>query len=225
MTQLLKDITIRRMILGTLLMISLFIAGLSAISVQGLRSAGEALAASNELLHEVSALSRVNDQIMRARLRLSRQLEYVAGGQKDLAAAEGRSIDTALTEAKKHQAQFIELARRDAPTALLEAMRSGFDALVNGIDVQRQHLDAGAVDKARAQAAGPVVTASRSFGKGMEDYEAYAKAREVQLWADANANRRQAYIGMGVVLGICLLLLILGDRYVVHFVKRPLDSL
>ncbi len=225
MTQLLKDITIRRMILGTLLVISLFIAGLSAISVHGLRSAGEALAASNELLHEVSTLSRVNDQIMRARLRLSRQLEYVAEGQKDLAAAEGRSIATALTEAKKQQAQYLELARDDTPAALLDAMRSGFDALVNGIDVQRQHLDAGAVDKARAHAAGPVVTASRSFGKSMEEYEAFAKAREIQLWADADTNRRQAYIGMGVVLGICLLLLILGDRYVVHFVKRPLDSL
>ena len=225
MTQLLKDITIRRMILGTLLMISLFIAGLSAISVNGLRSAGEALAASNELLHEVSALSRVNDQIMRARLRLSRQLEYVAEGQKDLAAAEGRSIATALTEAKKQQAQFIELARDDTPAALLDAMRSGFDALVSGIDVQRQHLDAGAVDKARTHAAGPVVTASRSFGKSMEEYEAFAKEREIQLWAEADANRRQAYIGMGVVLSICLLLLILGDRYVVHFVKRPLDSL
>ena len=225
MTQLLKDITIRRMILGTLLMLSVFIAGLSAISVHGLRSAGDALAASNELLHEVSALSRVNDQIMRARLRLSRQLEYVAEGEKDKAAAEGRSIDTALTAAKQQQAQFIELARHDAPTALLDAMRSGFDALADGIDVQRQHLDAGAVDKARAHAAGPVVTASRSFGKSMEEYEAYAKARETQLWADADANRRQAYAGMGVVLGICLLLLILGDRYVVYFVKRPLDSL
>ena len=225
MTQFLKDITIRRMILGTLLVISLFIAGLSAISVHGLRSAEEALAASNELLHEVSALSRVNDQIMRARLRLSRQLEYVAGGQKDQAAAEGRSIDTALTEAKKHQAQFIELARRDAPAALLDAMRSGFDALADGIAVQRRHLDAGEVDKARAQASGPVVTASRSFGKSMEEYEAYAQAREVQLLGNADANRRQAYIGMGVVLGICLLLLILGDRYVVYFVKRPLDSL
>ncbi|WP_313369306.1 methyl-accepting chemotaxis protein [Achromobacter animicus] len=225
MTQFLKDITIRRMILGTLLVISLFIAGLSAISVHGLRSAEEALAASNELLHEVSALSRVNDQIMRARLRLSRQLEYVAGGQKDQAAAEGRSIDTALTEAKKHQAQFIELARHDAPTALLDAMRSGFDALADGISVQRRHLDAGEVDKARVQASGPVVTASRSFGKSMEEYEAYAQAREVQLLANADANRRQAYIGMGVVLGICLLLLILGDRYVLYFVKRPLDSL
>ncbi|KRC71860.1 Methyl-accepting chemotaxis protein II [compost metagenome] len=225
MTQFLKDITIRRMIACTLLMISALIAALSAISVNGLRSAGDALAASNELLHEVSTLSRVNDQIMRARLRLSRQLEYASEGQRDKVAEEGRSIDSALTEARKQQGLFIELARHDAPAALLDAMRSGFDALVDGITVQRQHLEAGAVDKARAHAAGPVVTASRSFGKSIENYEAYAKEREVQLWADADAKRRQAYAGMGVVLGICLLLLALGDRYVAHFVKRPLDLL
>ena len=225
MTQFLKDITIRRMILGTLLLISAFIAGLSAISVHGLRSAGDALAASGELLQEVSTLARVNDQVMRARLRLSRQLEYVAEGQRDKASEEGRSIDAALAEARKQQGVFLDLARKDAPSALLDAMRSGFDALAEAISVQRQHLETGAVDKARAHAAGPVVTASRSFGKSMEEYETYATTRETQLWADAAANRRQAYVGMGVVLGICLLLLLLGDRYVVHFVKRPLDML
>ena len=51
MTQFLKDITIRRMILCTLLMISVLLAGQSAISVNGLHNSGEALAASNELLN------------------------------------------------------------------------------------------------------------------------------------------------------------------------------
>ena len=80
MKQLLKDITIRRMILGTLLTISVLLAGMSAITINGLRGSADALADSTELLHEVSALSRVNDQIMRARLRLSRQMEYAAAG-------------------------------------------------------------------------------------------------------------------------------------------------
>lgn len=226
MTQFLKDITIRRMILCTLLMISALITGLSAISVNGLHSAGEALADSNELLHEVSALSRVNDQIMRARLRLSRQLEYASDGQAAQAAEEGRSIDAALNEARKQQAVFIELAKKDAPAAILEPMQAGFDALVNGgIAVQRQHLDAGDIPRARAHAASAVVASSRAFGKSIENYEAYAKERETQLWADAANKRQQAYIGMGVVLGICLLLLVLGDRYVVVFVRQPLESI
>ncbi|MFD4838184.1 methyl-accepting chemotaxis protein [Achromobacter sp. NPDC058515] len=225
MKQLLKNITIRRMILCTLLTISALITGLSAISVNGLHNAGEALAASNELLHEVSALSRVNDQIMRARLRLSRQLEYAAEGDKDKAAEAGRSVDAALAEARQQQALFVELAGQDSPPGILDPMRSGFDALVAAIAAQRQHLEAGAVDQARAQAAGPVVMASRAFGKSIENYEAYAKEYEIQLWANADAKRRQAYVGMGVVLGICLLLLALGDRYVMFAVKRPLDMI
>ncbi len=226
MTQLLKDITIRRMILGTLIMISLLLTGLSAISVNGLHSAGQALAASNELLHEVSALSRVNDQIMRARLRLSRQLEYASDGQTAQAAEEGRSIDAALNEARKQQAAFIELAKQDAPAAVLEPMQASFDALVNGgITVQRQHLDAGDIARARSHAASAVVTASRAFGQSIERYEAYAKERETQLLNDAAGKRQSAYIGMGAVLGICLVLLILGDRYVVAFVRRPLDDI
>ncbi|AUA55347.1 Aspartate chemoreceptor protein [Achromobacter spanius] len=225
MTQLLKDITIRRMIQCTLLAISALVMGLSAISVNGLRSAGEALATSGDLLHEVSALSRVNDQIMRARLRLSRQLEYAAEGQAAKAAEEGRSIDSALAEARKHQAVFVELALKDAPDTILQPMQTGFDALVNGgIAVQRQHLEAGDIARAREHAATAVVSASRAFGKSMENYEAYAKDRETQLWADAATKRQQAYISMGTVLGICLLLLLLGDRYVVVFVRRPLDQ-
>ncbi|WMD18911.1 methyl-accepting chemotaxis protein [Achromobacter seleniivolatilans] len=226
MTQFLKDITIRRMILCTLLMISALLTGLSAISVNGLQSSGDALAASSELLHEVSALSRVNDQIMRARLRLSRQLEYAGEGKTEQAAEEGRGIDAALAEAKKQQAIFVGLAKTDAPAAILDPMQTSFEALVNGgITVQRQHLEAGNIAQARAHAASAVVTASRSFGKSIENYEAYAKDREILLWDDAAAKRQRAYIGMGVVLGICLLLLVLGDRYVVSFVKRPLDSI
>ncbi|MCW3151549.1 methyl-accepting chemotaxis protein [Achromobacter spanius] len=224
MTQILKNITIRRMILCTLLAISALVTGLSAISVNGLRSAGEALATSADLLHEVSSLSRVNDQIMRARLRLSRQLEYAAEGQAAKVAEEGRSIDTALNEARKQQAIFVELASNDAPASILQPMQAGFDALVNGgIAVQRQHLEAGDIARAREHAATVVVTASRAFGKSMENYEAYAKDRETQMWEDAAAKRQQAYVGMGLTLGVCLLLLVLGDRYVVIFVRRPLD--
>ncbi|MGY6268209.1 methyl-accepting chemotaxis protein [Achromobacter denitrificans] len=226
MKQLLKDITIRRMILCALILISVLLAGLSAISINGLHSAGLALGASNQLLHEVSALSRVNDQIMRARLRLSRQLEYAGLGQAAQAAEEGRSVDAALEEARKHQAVFAEQAAKDTPAAILNPMRTGFDALVNGgIAVQRRHLEAGDIEQARKHAASAVVTASRSFGKSIEAYEAYAKERETQLMHDAAAKRQDAYAGMGIVLGVCLLLLALGDRYVAAFVKRPLDNI
>ena len=68
------------------------------------------------------------------------------------------------------------------------------------------------------------MTASRAFGKSIEQYEAYAKERETQLWDSAAAKRRHAYIGTGAVLAVCLLLLVLGDLYVVHFVKRPLED-
>ena len=225
MKQLLKDITIRRMILGTLLTISVLLAGMSAITINGLRGSADALTDSTELLHEVSALSRVNDQIMRARLRLSRQMEYAAAGDATQAAEEGRSIDAALAEARKQQAIFLELAGQDTPAAILDPMKSGFEALtMAGIAVQRDLLTAGDVARARAHGAGPVVTASRAFGKSIEQYEAYAKERETQLWESAAAKRRHAYIGTGAVLAVCLLLLVLGDLYVVHFVKRPLED-
>lgn len=225
MTQFLKDITIRRMILCTLLTISVLLAGQSAISVKGLQSSGEALAASYELLNEVSSLSRVNDQIMRARLRLARQMEYVRDGLAAPAAEEGRAIDAALEAARKNQAAFLESAKDSAPASILEPLQGGFNALVNdGIAIQRGFLAAEDLEKARAHAAGPVIAASRAFGKAIENYEAYAQERQDALRNSAQRERQQAYTGIGVLLGVCLLLLVLGDRYVVRFVRQPLDQ-
>ena len=39
----------------------------------------------------------------------------------------------------------------------------------------------------------------------------------------SSVERRDAYVGIGLVLGISLLLLVLGDRYVVLFMQRPLN--
>ncbi|KAG1250512.1 hypothetical protein G6F66_015368 [Rhizopus arrhizus] len=69
---------------------------------------------------------------MRARLRLSRQLEYASAGQTAQAAEEGRSIDAALDEARRQQTAFVALARKDAPPARLDPMQASFDALVTG---------------------------------------------------------------------------------------------
>ncbi|CUJ24095.1 methyl-accepting chemotaxis protein [Achromobacter sp. 2789STDY5608621] len=224
MTQFLKDITIRRMILSTLLMISVLFAGQATISVNGLRHAGDALEASNDLLNEVSSLSLINDQIMRARLRLARQLEYARDGLAAPAAEEGRAIDAALQEARKNQQAFLESAKNDTPASILDPLRNDFDALVNGgIAVQRNFLAQDDIEKARAHASGPVVTASRAFGKSIENYQAYARQRQEDLIARSSVERRDAYVGIGIVLGISLLLLVLGDRYVVLFMQRPLN--
>mgnify|MGYP001128584262 CR=1 FL=1 len=225
MTKFLKDITIRRMILCTLLMISALLAGQSAISVKGLRNSGEALTASYTLLNEVSALSRVNDQIMRARLRLTRQLEYAHDGLAGPAAEENRSIDAAMELARKYQAAFLASAQDDTPAAILEPLRRGFDALVGDIATQRQLLAAGEIAKARTHATGPVIAASRAFGASIEKYETYAQERQDAMRESAVGERHSAYAGIGIVLGVSLLLLFLGDRYVVHFVRRPLDDI
>ena len=224
MTQFLKDITIRRMILSTLLLISVLFAGQAAISVNGLRHASDALEASNDLLNEVSSLSLINDQIMRARLRLARQLEYARDGLAAPAAEEGRAIDAALEEARKNQQAFLESAKNDTPASILDPLRNDFDALVNGgIAVQRNFLAQDDIEKARAHAAGTVVTASRAFGKSIENYQAYARQRQEALIERSMTERREAFAGIGIVLGVSLLLLVLGDRYVVHFMQRPLN--
>ena len=224
MNQFLKDITVRRMILCTLLLICVLISLLSYISVSGLSTAGRALAAKDKLLQEVSLMARVNDQIMRARLRLNRQFAHMEDGNTRQANEEGTGVDAALAEARRHLDRFFEIDAGETPTAVTGPLRTDFDKLVNeGIAAQRQTLRDKGVDAARAQAA-IVIDASRTFAKHMQDYEAYAEQRARDLSSAAAHDREQAYVGTGIVLGISLLLIFLGDRYVVIYVKRPLES-
>ena len=225
MNQFLKDITVRRMILWTLLLICGLVSLLSYISVSGLNSSGQALAAKDKLLQEVSLMARVNDQVMRARLRLNRQLEYAAEGNARQAADEGQGVDSALAEARKHFDRFFEIDAGETPTAITGPLRTDFDTLVNqGLATQRQLLATQGVAAARAHAAGPVVQASRAFGKHMQDYENYAEQRARDLSSNAAVQRERAYLSTAIVLGISLLLIFLGDRYVVMYVKRPLED-
>ena len=80
MSQFLKDITVRRMILCVLLVVTALVAALAAYSIRGLLYAEEALEGSNALLQEVSSLNRSNDQLLRASLRIGRQKEYAVVG-------------------------------------------------------------------------------------------------------------------------------------------------
>ncbi|MBO9329690.1 HAMP domain-containing protein [Achromobacter xylosoxidans] len=226
MKRFLRDITIRRMILSALLAISVLLAGLSAISINGLRHAGQALGASNALLQEVTALSRINDRIAAARLGLAHQLQDLGEGGSAHADEDARLVDAALGEAGRQQAAFMEQARADTPAALLTALQAGYEAVVGrALAAQRQQLAAGDVSQARRQADGDVAAASRAYAESIETYGAYAREHEAQLLQEAAARRQMAYTGMGAVLGVCLLLLVLGDRYVVAFVKRPLEDI
>ncbi|MEG2629920.1 MAG: Tar ligand binding domain-containing protein, partial [Comamonas sp.] len=102
MPQFLRDITVRRMLLCVLLVVTALVAALAAFSIRGLSHAEVALQTGSVLRQEAALLSLSNDQLLRARLRIARQKDLAAAGDAARAGEEMRSSDAALSAARKH---------------------------------------------------------------------------------------------------------------------------
>lgn len=190
MSQFLKDITVRRMILCVLLVVTALVAALAAYSIRGLLYAEEALEGSNALLQEVSSLNRSNDQLLRASLRIGRQKEYAVVGDLVSVAEEIRSTDAALSAARKHFDTFIRDAQSHAPQELLKELQTGFLTFLDqGIGGQRALLAAGDIAGAAEHDRKVVVPASRALADTTARYEAYADEYGDRLSKTATSNR------------------------------------
>ncbi|MFT3812695.1 MAG: methyl-accepting chemotaxis protein [Acidovorax sp.] len=196
MKQLLKDITIRRMVQSVLLLICVLVAALAAFSARGLQHAEQALERSRALLRETTALGHAERQILLARGLRAQPPE----------ARPAQDIDAALAAARTHFDTFAREAAPHAPPPLLQALQADFQAALN-----LTPADAG--------------RASQALDASLARYERYVDEHAAQLAQDAQAERRAAFIGMGAALAACVLLLVLGDLYVVFAVKTPLDDI
>ncbi len=226
MQQFLRDITVRRMVMCVLLLVSALVAALAFISARGLLHAEKSLQESHALLTEVSSLRLARNQMLHAQLGLSRQRDSAAAQDPGAAAAEAAGIDSALASAREQFAVFVREARPHAPQPLLQTLETSFQILLEqGILKQRALLGAGDDALAAQHVRAVSLPAGRALDESMARYETYAKEHESRLTQAAHANRNNAMIGTATALAICLLLVVLGDRYVVHFVKQPLDDI
>ncbi|WP_025869518.1 methyl-accepting chemotaxis protein [Methylobacillus glycogenes] len=225
MKQFLRDITVHHMVLIVLAFISVLIISLSALSLYGLNRAGEELDESRVMLQKTHALAQTNDQIMRARLRLARQAEYLAEGNTDAARQEAEAVRDSLSKADSNFNNFLQYtAGQDSPE--LQALKQPYSKLSSdGLAKLVSLLAAGNLDQYKTHNLTTVVSASREFGNAMAQFNDAAEQQQVQMLKQASANRK---LVIGVVIGIlafCLVLILLADRYIVHFVRMPLDQI
>ena len=225
MKQFLRDITVHHMVLIVLTFISVLIISLSALSLVGLNRAGEELDESRVMLQKTHALAQTNDQIMRARLRLARQAEYLADGNDYGAKQEADAVRESLSKADSYFNSFLQYtAGQDSPE--LQALKQPYSKLTNdGLDKLVSLLAAGDTAQYKAHNLTAVVNASREFGNAMTQFNDMADQQQVKMLEQATSSRR---LVIGVVIGIlvfCLVLILLADRYIVHFVRMPLDQI
>ncbi|MBJ7262773.1 MAG: Tar ligand binding domain-containing protein [Burkholderiaceae bacterium] len=221
----LRNITIRKMILCVLLLISGLIVALSAISSRSLHAAGASMDTSHTLLREVSVLSKANDQLLRARIRLDQQGDAMQSAAGANVRANTSSIDEAMERASRNFADFVDYAALHDAGDKVQTLQTAFDALIGqGLRPARDFLDRGDLSGYRTHSAQTLPTLSLRFSTAIEEYEDYAEVYGSGVMAAAAEQRIVSIVAIGAVLLTCLIVIFLTDRYVVHYLRRPLEN-
>ncbi|WP_334108109.1 methyl-accepting chemotaxis protein [Methylobacillus sp.] len=221
MKQFLKDITVHRMVIIMLIFISILFITLAGLSLKNLNNANSRLESHHRLLQQSETLSQANNQLMQARLHLSRQSEYLALDAKDASRAESLAAANALAKAEASFNTFLQHA--DGQTS--QDIKAQYQALAqNGLHKLAQLLDSGNLEQARQHDASSINAASQQFGDTIATFNSRMEQQYQTMMENTRSDRRLMMVILGGVLALFLVLLLLADRYIVHFVRTPLDQ-
>ncbi|MEI2418457.1 methyl-accepting chemotaxis protein [Orrella sp. JC864] len=219
----LRNITIRKIVLWALALIGLLVAGLSFLSLNALRAAGDSLHVSHLLLRELSELSRANDRLLQARLQLGLQYDLLEDGAAADAAPLAAEARRNLAQAARHFQAFRTHVSEHQNAEQAAALVRSYEALLSqGIEPLAAHLQNRDLQAYRSHNAQTVATLSAAFGQAMQAYENHADQYAAQSAHAAQSRRQAAEAAILGLLALFVALLVLADRYIVHYVRRPL---
>ncbi|MCB5189733.1 methyl-accepting chemotaxis protein [Methylobacillus arboreus] len=224
MKQFLKDITVHRMVIIVLIFISILIITLSVLGLSGLHTAGDRLESSHAILQKSQALAQANDRLLRARLRLTRQSEYLEADAKSEADAEAKAVSSALAQAKTSFDEFLQYVP-DSEEAAVQQLKGHYSKLVHdGVEKLANLLDKEDIAQYKQHNIAVVIGASRDFDSSIAEVNKQVKQQHLQMLENAQYARRLMTATVVAVLITCFILLFLADRYIVYFVRMPLDQ-
>ncbi|ERK17524.1 Methyl-accepting chemotaxis protein I (serine chemoreceptor protein) [Pantoea sp. AS-PWVM4] len=221
----LKNFTIRAVMLTILGLFCLLWCAVGLFSVHSLNALGEGNEVDRQLVNQMTVLSKGNDQYFRVVTRLSRVMEMRAAGT-ELPADAFATVQQALDSMKQQLEQFKAMAPgpMDADTA--NSVIANWQKLLDeGIAPQVSLAQQGTLDAYRAQANKVTPALSRAFGASAESFNQAAgiKLDDTRVTVDKLTNVTKVIILSAVVVG--LLILLFTDRYLVAMLVKPLDRI
>ncbi|HBI10724.1 MAG TPA: methyl-accepting chemotaxis protein, partial [Franconibacter pulveris] len=222
---LLKNFSIRSVMLAVLGLFCLLWLGVGLYSAYSLSQLGKGNEVDRELVTQMSVLSKGNDQYFRFVTRLSRVMETKgAGGSPDASAF--APAQQALEGITKQLETFKRLSPGPMDVAVSQQTINNWQKLLDeGVAPQMKLAREGTLEQYRAQANNVTLALSRAFGAAAEKFTATASARldEARVRVDSLTQMTKAIIIVAVIIG--LLLLLLTDRYLVVMLVKPLDRI
>ncbi len=219
---LLKNFTIRIVMLAILGLFCLLWSGVGLFSLHSLSKISEGNDIDRHLVHQMTVLSQGNDQYFRFVTRLSRAMDVkMSGGTPDFAPAQ-QSLDNM---SKKLQ-EMKTLSPGPMDPEVAAAVLTKWQALLdNGVIPQMQLAQQGTLTAFAEHASTVTPALSREFGASAERFNTTAGERldTTRVMVDGKTSIIRTLIITAVILGIALLFF--TDRYLVAMMVKPLGRI
>ena len=220
--RLLKNFTIRIVMLAILGLFCLLWAGVGLFSLHSLSKISEGNDIDRHLVHQMTVLSQGNDQYFRFVTRLSRAMDVkMSGGTPDFAPAQ-----QSLENMSKKLQEMKTLSPGPMDPEVAAAVLTKWQALLdNGVIPQMQLAKQGTLTAFAEHASTITPALSREFGASAERFNATAGERldTTRVMVDGKTSIIRTLIITAVILGIALLFF--TDRYLVAMMVKPLGRI
>ena len=220
--RLLKNFTIRIVMLAILGLFCLLWSGVGLFSLHSLSKISEGNDIDRHLVHQMTVLSQGNDQYFRFVTRLSRAMDVkMSGGTPDFAPAQ-----QSLENMSKKLQEMKTLSPGPMDPDVANAVLTKWQALLdNGVIPQMQLAQQGTLTAFAEHASTITPALSREFGASAERFNATAGERldTTRVMVDGKTSIIRTLIITAVILGIALLFF--TDRYLVAMMVKPLGRI
>lgn len=220
--RLLKNFTIRIVMLAILGLFCLLWSGVGLFSLHSLSKISEGNDIDRHLVHQMTVLSQGNDQYFRFVTRLSRAMDVkMSGGTPDFAPAQ-----QSLENMSKKLQEMKTLSPGPMDPEVANAVLTKWQALLdNGVIPQMQLAQQGTLTAFAEHASTITPALSREFGASAERFNATAGERldTTRVMVDGKTSIIRTLIITAVILGIALLFF--TDRYLVSMMVKPLGRI
>ncbi|HEB0903177.1 TPA: Tar ligand binding domain-containing protein [Citrobacter freundii] len=220
--RLLKNFTIRIVMLAILGLFCLLWSGVGLFSLHSLSKISEGNDIDRHLVHQMTVLSQGNDQYFRFVTRLSRAMDVkMSGGTPDFAPAQ-----QSLENMSKKLQEMKTLSPGPMDPEVAAAVLTKWQALLdNGVIPQMQLAKQGTLTAFAEHASTVTPALSREFGASAERFNATAGERldTTRVMVDGKKSIIRTLIITAVILGIALLFF--TDRYLVAMMVKPLGRI
>ncbi|HDT2308952.1 MAG: methyl-accepting chemotaxis protein [Citrobacter sp.] len=220
--RLLKNFTIRIVMLAILGLFCLLWSGVGLFSLHSLSKISEGNDIDRHLVHQMTVLSQGNDQYFRFVTRLSRAMDVkMSGGTPDFAPAQ-QSLENMSKKLQEMKTLSPGPMDPDVAAAVLTKWQALLD---NGVIPQMQLAQKGTLTAFAEHASTVTPALSREFGASAERFNATAGERldTTRVMVDGKTSIIRTLIITAVILGIALLFF--TDRYLVAMMVKPLGRI